>query len=41
MHGAAFHGPFKILGYVVLGLMAAAILYAGYISITYWSGIGV
>ncbi len=41
MHGAAFHGPMKILGYVVLALMAAAIVYAGYISITYWSGIGV
>ncbi len=35
------HGSFKILGYVVLALMGTAIGYAGYISIKYWSDVGV
>lgn len=34
-------GPLKVLGYVVVLLMAVAMLYAAYISITYWSGIAV
>ncbi len=33
--------PFKVFAYVVVALMAAAILYAAYTSIAYWSGIGV
>jgi len=32
---------FRILSHVVLGLMLAAILYAGGIGIVYWTGIGV
>jgi hypothetical protein len=35
------HEALRIFSYVVLLLMAVAILYAGYISIEYWSGIGV
>jgi len=31
----------KIVGYGVIALCAAAVCYAGYISITYWTGIGV
>jgi len=31
----------KLLGHVVLAAMAAAAAYALYISVTYWSGIGV
>ena len=34
-------GPLKVFGYVVVLLMAVAMLYAAYISITYWSGIAV
>ena len=33
--------PLKLFGYVVVALMAVAIAYAVFISITYWSGIGV
>jgi hypothetical protein len=42
--GEAMHkwiGPFKVFGYVVVVLMAAAMVYAAYITITYWSGINV
>lgn len=35
------HGALKIFSYVVLLLMAVAMLYAGYISIDNWSGVGV
>jgi hypothetical protein len=31
----------KIVGYVVLALMAVAIVYANAIGIKYWAGIGV
>lgn len=31
----------KIIGYVVLALMAAGIVYANAIGIKYWAGIGV
>jgi hypothetical protein len=31
----------KVIGYVVLVLMAAAIVYANLIGIKYWTGIGV
>ncbi len=41
MHGAAYHTPMKIVGYIVLLLMAIAIIYAGYITLTHWAGIGV
>lgn len=34
-------GPLKVFGYVVVLLMAVAMLYAAYISITYWPGIAV
>lgn len=34
-------GPLKVFGYVVVLLMLLAMLYAGYISVTYWSGISV
>jgi hypothetical protein len=33
--------PLRWLGYVVLASMAAAVIYAGYISISYWPGIAV
>lgn len=35
------HGPLKLFSYVVILLMVIALLYSGYISIKYWSGIGV
>ena len=34
-------GPFRIFGYAVVLLMGVAMLYAAWISVTYWSGIGV
>lgn len=34
-------GPVKIFGYVVVVLMGLAILYAAYISVSYWPGIAV
>ena len=34
-------GPFRVVSHVVVLLMGLAILYAAYISITYWSGISV
>ena len=33
--------PLKVLSLVVLAAMVAAMVYAGYISIAYWDGIGV
>jgi hypothetical protein len=35
------HGSLKALSAVVIALMLVALLYSGYISIRYWSGIGV
>jgi hypothetical protein len=35
------HGPLKLVSYVIVLLMALAVLYAAYISVTYWTGIGV
>jgi hypothetical protein len=29
------------LGYAIVALMAVAVIYAAYISVTYWTGIGV
>lgn len=37
----SLHGFLKILSYLVLLLMLVAIGYGSYISISYWSGIGV
>jgi hypothetical protein len=34
-------GALRILSYVVLAAMAAALLYAGYISLANWAGIAV
>lgn len=33
--------PLRIFGYVVVVLMAVAMAYAGYVALTYWSGIAV
>jgi hypothetical protein len=41
MHGEAYFTPLRILSFVVLLAMIAAILYAAWISVTHWSGIGV
>ena len=35
------HGPLKLVSYLIVLLMALAVLYAAYIAVTYWSGIGV
>lgn len=35
------HGSLKALGYAVVALMAGAALFAFYMSVTHWSGIGV
>ncbi|HUG21922.1 hypothetical protein [Piscinibacter sp.] len=37
----SLYGPLKALAIVVLLLMLVALLFAGYISITHWTGIGV
>lgn len=34
-------GPLRVLSYVIVAAMAAAMVYAGGISLAYWSGIGV
>ena len=41
MRSSALYGPVKIVGYVVLAAMASAIVYAVWISLTHWGGIGV
>lgn len=41
MHGESFFTPLRVVSFVVLLAMLAAILYAAYISLTHWSGIGV
>jgi hypothetical protein len=35
------HGLLKLVGYVIVVLMAVAVAYAAYISVGYWHGIGV
>lgn len=35
------HRSLKLVSYVIVLLMALAVLYAAYISVTYWTGIGV
>ena len=39
--GMIVHAALKAFSFVVLALMATGIVYAGYISVTYWTGIGV
>lgn len=41
MGNLPLYGVLKAVGLVVILLMAVAIVYAGGISIAYWSGIGV
>lgn len=41
MQNFPLYGVLKAVGLVVILLMAVAILYAGGISLKYWSGIGV
>lgn len=41
MQHKSFYGPIKVLSFIVLLAMAAAILYAFAISLMYWAGIGV
>ncbi len=41
MDGKAFITPLRFLSYVVIAAMAAALIYAGYISLANWSGIAV
>jgi len=35
------HAPLKLVSHLIVLLMAMAVLYAAYISIKYWAGIGV
>jgi hypothetical protein len=35
------HGPLKLVSYVIVLLMALSVAYGAYISVTYWTGIGV
>jgi hypothetical protein len=37
----AVFGSLRVLSYIVLAAMAAALLYAGYISLANWAGIAV
>ena len=37
----AWVAPLRLFTYVVIALMLVAIVYAAFISIKYWSGIGV
>jgi hypothetical protein len=41
VQGATLHGSLKVFSYVVLLLMVAATIYAGFIGVKYWTGIGV
>lgn len=41
MQQRPFYTPLRILSFVVLLAMGAAIVYAAGISLTYWNGIGV
>ncbi|MFC4159165.1 hypothetical protein [Chitinimonas lacunae] len=34
-------GALKTLSYLIVLLMAVAVIYAAYMSVTYWAGIGV
>jgi hypothetical protein len=37
----AFYAPVKLVALLVILLMAAALVYAAYISVAHWTGIGV
>jgi len=37
----AWYTSLKVVGYVVLFAMLAAVVFAGYISLVHWAGIGV
>lgn len=39
--GYNMHSTLKLVSYVIVLLMIVAILYSGYTSVKYWSGIGV
>jgi len=41
MHGESFFTPVRMISFIVLLAMFAAIVYAGWISLTHWSGIGI
>lgn len=41
MHGAQFHTSIRVVSYVVLLLLAAAIGWGAYITLKHWTGIGV
>ena len=41
LEGRIVHAGLKAFSYVVLVLMATAIVYASYISVKYWTGISV
>ena len=41
MQGNSLARVARVVSHVVLGLMAISILYACYIGVTYWPGIGV
>ena len=41
MRDTPMHGPLKWVSLLIILLMIAAIVYAGFISIKYWAGIGV
>lgn len=41
MHGRTFFAPLRVVSFIVLFAMLAAIVYAGWISLTHWSGIGI
>ncbi|MFZ5519808.1 MAG: hypothetical protein ACOZD0_01245 [Pseudomonadota bacterium] len=41
MQAHAVHGVLKIVSALILLLMLVAVVYAGGIALTYWSGIGV
>lgn len=41
MEGKGLYASLRILGYAILLLMVVAIVYSSFISVKYWSGIGV
>jgi hypothetical protein len=41
MSFSAAFSSFKVVSYVVLLAMVAVVIYAAYIALTHWSGIGV
>lgn len=41
MENAGWYSALKAIGFVVIALMLVSIVYAGYMSVAYWPGIGV